>query len=167
MWLGWKWIGTRADLEGKEEENPLIFIPEIAWPDAVAPPQNKRESVRVLSRFGHVWLCDPMDCGQPGSSVHRILQARILEWVAMLAFGGSSHPHLLRLLHRRWILYLWATGKPLVRQVLMFIQTTCGSCSPPGPSSLGLLWGQSLPLRPAQVMLMHHSRQSKPQHCKM
>ena len=28
-------------------------------------------------------LCDPMDCSQPGSSVHGILQARILEWVAI------------------------------------------------------------------------------------
>ena len=28
-------------------------------------------------------LCDPMDCNLPGSSVHGILQARILEWVAM------------------------------------------------------------------------------------
>ena len=28
-------------------------------------------------------LCDPVDCGRPGSSVHGILQARILEWVAM------------------------------------------------------------------------------------
>ena len=28
-------------------------------------------------------LCDPMTCSPPGSSVHGILQARILEWVAM------------------------------------------------------------------------------------
>ena len=28
-------------------------------------------------------LCDPVDCSLPGSSVHRILQARILEWVAL------------------------------------------------------------------------------------
>ena len=28
-------------------------------------------------------LCDPMDCSQPGSSVHGILQARVLEWVAI------------------------------------------------------------------------------------
>ena len=28
-------------------------------------------------------LCNPMDCSPPGSSVHEILQARILEWVAM------------------------------------------------------------------------------------
>ena len=27
--------------------------------------------------------CDPMDCSPPGSSVHEILQARILEWVAI------------------------------------------------------------------------------------
>ena len=27
-------------------------------------------------------LCDPLDSSQPGSSVHRILQARVLEWVA-------------------------------------------------------------------------------------
>ena len=28
-------------------------------------------------------LCDPMDCSPPGSSVHGILQARTLEWVAI------------------------------------------------------------------------------------
>ena len=28
-------------------------------------------------------LCDPMECSPPGSSVHGILQARILEWVAI------------------------------------------------------------------------------------
>ena len=37
-------------------------------------------------------LCDPMDCSQPGSSVHGILQARILEWVAMPCSRGSSRP---------------------------------------------------------------------------
>ena len=36
-------------------------------------------------------LCDPMDCSPPGSSVHGILQARILEWVAMSSSRGSSH----------------------------------------------------------------------------
>ena len=37
-------------------------------------------------------LCDPMDCSLPGSSVHEILQARTLEWVAMLFSRGSSRP---------------------------------------------------------------------------
>ena len=35
-------------------------------------------------------LCNPMDCSQPGSSVHGILQGRILEWVAMSSPRGSS-----------------------------------------------------------------------------
>ena len=37
-------------------------------------------------------LCDPVDCNPPGSSVHGILQARILEWVAMPSSRGSSQP---------------------------------------------------------------------------
>ena len=37
-------------------------------------------------------LCDPMDCSPPGSSVHGILQARILEWVVMPFSRGSSQP---------------------------------------------------------------------------
>ena len=35
-------------------------------------------------------LCDPMDSSLPGSSVHRIFQARVLEWVASSFFRGSS-----------------------------------------------------------------------------
>ena len=49
-------------------------------------------SVGVLSHFGHVWLCSPIDCGPPGSSVHGILQARILEWVATSSSRGFSWP---------------------------------------------------------------------------
>ena len=37
-------------------------------------------------------LWDPMDCSPPGSSVHGILQARILEWVAMSFSRQSSQP---------------------------------------------------------------------------
>ena len=37
-------------------------------------------------------LCNPMDCSPPGSSVHEILQARILEWVAIPFCRGSSQP---------------------------------------------------------------------------
>ena len=37
-------------------------------------------------------LCDPMGCSWPGSPVHGILQARILEWVAMSSSRGSSQP---------------------------------------------------------------------------
>ena len=34
-------------------------------------------------------LCNPMDCNSPGSSVHMIFLARILEWVAISSFRGS------------------------------------------------------------------------------
>ena len=37
-------------------------------------------------------LCDPTNCNPPGSSVHEILQARILEWIAIPFSKGSSRP---------------------------------------------------------------------------
>ena len=37
-------------------------------------------------------ICDPMDCSPPGSHVHGILQARILEWVGMPSSRWSSQP---------------------------------------------------------------------------
>ena len=46
--------------------------------------------MRAKSLQSCLTLCDPMDCSPPGSSVHRILQARILEWVAMPSSRGSS-----------------------------------------------------------------------------
>ena len=36
--------------------------------------------------------CDPMDCSLPGSSIHGIFQARILEWVAFPSPGDLSDP---------------------------------------------------------------------------
>ena len=47
--------------------------------------------VVVLVTQSRSSLCDPMDCSLPGSSVHGILQARILEWVDMIS-RGSSRP---------------------------------------------------------------------------
>ena len=50
-------------------------------------------TVCMLSCFSSVWLLwDPMDCSLPGSSVHGILQTRILEWVAISSSRGSSPP---------------------------------------------------------------------------
>ena len=48
-------------------------------------------------------LCDPMDCSLPGSSIHGIFQARVLEWVAisfsskyyMVFYKGPEHPQIL------------------------------------------------------------------------
>ena len=63
-------------------------------------------------------LCDPMDCSPPGSSVHGILQARILEWVAISFSRGSSwlRDQIRVSCISRQMLYYWATweapGKP-------------------------------------------------------
>ena len=48
--------------------------------------------VVVLAAQSCLTLCDPMDCGLPGSSVHDILQARILEWIAIPFSRGSFRP---------------------------------------------------------------------------
>ena len=43
----------------------------------------RKMEVKVLLAQSCLTLCDPMDCNPPGSSVHGLLQARILEWVAI------------------------------------------------------------------------------------
>ena len=63
-----------------------------------------RKKVKVLVTQSCPTLCDSMDCSLPVSTVHGILQARILEWVAMPSSRGSPRPrdqtrHCLYLLH--------------------------------------------------------------------
>ena len=53
---------------------------------------NTHMKVKVLVTQSCLTLCDLMDCSPPGSSVHGILQARILEWVAVSSSRGSSRP---------------------------------------------------------------------------
>ena len=53
----------------------------------------------VMSTF-----CNPMDCSPPGSSVREILQARLLEWVAIFFSRGSSRP-------RDWIWVFCIAGR--------------------------------------------------------
>ena len=68
--------------------------------------------VEVAESLSCVQLfCHPVDCSQPSSSVHGILQARILEWIAIPSSGGSSKglnlPSLMSDLHGRQVLYHW------------------------------------------------------------
>ena len=52
--------------------------------DAFLHPINKeKRKVKVLPAQSCPTLCDPMNCSPPGSSVQGILQARIMEWVAI------------------------------------------------------------------------------------
>ena len=85
------------------------------------------------SSLSRVWLCDPTDCSPPGSFVCGILQARLLEWIAILCSRGSSPPR-----DRSWVsliagrfFTLWATGKTGVNWPLV-----------PVLGSLILWWGR-------------------------
>ena len=49
-------------------------------------------------------LCDPIDCCLPGSSIHGIFQARVLEWVAISFSTGSSWP-------KDWTLVSYIPGR--------------------------------------------------------
>ena len=71
-------------------------------------------------------LCSPVDCSQLSSSVHGILQARILEWVAMPTSRGltqRSNPCLQCLLHCRQILY------PVSHLGRLMMSRNCVFCS--------------------------------------
>ena len=70
--------------------------------------------MKVLLFLSRLTFCDPMDCSLPDSSVHRILQARILEWVAISFSRGFSQPRDQTQVScgsyiGRHILYHWAT----------------------------------------------------------
>ena len=69
-------------------------------------------------------LCDPMDCSPPGSSVHGILQARILEWVAMLFFRGAT----------------WPRDRTHLSYVYLHRQASSLPLSPPGKPFILLTW---------------------------
>ena len=58
--------------------------------------------MQVLVTQSYPTLCDPMDCSPPGSFVHGILQARILEWDAIPFSRGSSQPRDCNLILLPW-----------------------------------------------------------------
>ena len=62
------------------------------WPSALDTGFSKVMEYMCLVTQSCLTLCDPLDCSPPGSSVHGILQARILELVAVSSSKGSSQP---------------------------------------------------------------------------
>ena len=91
---------------------------------------NRREpsyTVVCLIAQSCLTLCDPMDCSPPGSSVHGILQVRILEWVARLSPRGifpMQRPNS-GLPHCRWILYQQShQGSPRKLEWVAFSRTS-------------------------------------------
>ena len=127
---GWfRWISARHQSWGKGVLKALgrrwirvigcrrtshSFLWTQGW--AFGSTQNRKNSVLVCVLVTQLCLTlwEPMDWDLPGSSVHGILQARILEWVAISFSRRSSWPRdrtHLGLLHCRQILYHLATRK--------------------------------------------------------
>ena len=65
----------------------------LGWQNSGIWSKNKVKWVSEVSQSCPT-LCDPMDCSLPGSSLHGILQARVLEWVAIAFSRGSSRPRI-------------------------------------------------------------------------
>ena len=109
-----QWLHTRLN------QTYLLVLESLveAWvghglPQGQGLSWKEKVKVKLLSR---VQLCDPMDtCSLPGSSVHGIFQAGILEWVAISFSRGSSQPRdrtqVSHIAGRRF--NLWATREAL------------------------------------------------------
>ena len=85
-------------------------------------------------------VCNPMDCSPPGSSVHGILQTRILEWVAIPFSRGCSWLRsrtLFSCIVGRFFT-IWALGKPWIRIIRYtnYPSTVLG----PGNKNLKVFW---------------------------
>ena len=89
------------------QTNPINLVWPPEWEDVSVVPTdpNKSSKCKTHPNFTSLWkycesvivqsypaLSNPMDNSSPGSSVHGIIQARILEWVAIPFTRGSSWP---------------------------------------------------------------------------
>ena len=110
MWPGmntqWKanensqlWFSKPVRLHASTSILSLVRSASLCLPLSSAEPGDPDPSLCLLChwRWKEVTqscptLCDPIDCSLPDSSVHGILQARVLEWVAIAFFRGSSWP---------------------------------------------------------------------------
>ena len=81
------WVGMSGDRRGPE--GPLQCWGPPAVSASVSPMRYLRRCCYCLVTKSCVTLCDPVICSPPGSSVHGILQATILEWAAISFFRGS------------------------------------------------------------------------------
>ena len=111
---------------------PLIFpssrvfsnesVLHIRWPKywsfslSISPSNDKGSYWRIFrwikSVLSCVWLCDPKDHSPPGSSVHGISQARILEWIAISSSRGSSWSR-----DQTWVSWVSCIGRQVLYQL--------------------------------------------------
>ena len=108
LWVSW-WLSGKESACWCRRCELDPFVKKISWrrkwqPTPVFLPgkSHRQRSLVGYSPWGCesesevaqscLTLYDPMDCSLPGSSVHGILQARVLEWVAISFSRGSSWP---------------------------------------------------------------------------
>ena len=116
IWMVSRWLSRRGGLEGKG-------LRKHSCPGYMPTPL-----AHVHAR-SYPTLCNSMDCSPPGSSVHGILQARILQQVAVSFSRGSSWPRdrISISCIGRWILYHRATREgPPMSPNLSKIVSSCG-----------------------------------------
>ena len=93
------WDGWMASLDGcKSEWTPGVGDGQgglecfDSWGRKESDTTERLNWTELKSLQSCLTLCDSMDCSLPGFSVHGLLQARILEWVAVPSSRGSSQP---------------------------------------------------------------------------
>ena len=94
---------AHRDTDGEVLGSPTAFclLPLQPKPQARGGDSECGLKVKVLVAQSCPTLCDPMDCSPQGFSVYGILQAGILEWVAIPSSRGSSQSRDQTLLHCR------------------------------------------------------------------
>ena len=97
----------------------MVPVSRVRLASGVEPGWHRRKG-KVKSEVAQscLTLCDPMDCSLPGSSVHGIFQATVLEWIAISFSRGSSQPRdwtqVTHIVDRRFT--IWATREVLIRR---------------------------------------------------
>ena len=121
-WVNIEWNHLRAILKNIFESESHSVVSDSLPPHGLYSDSEVAQSCLTL--------CDPMDSSQPGSSIHEIFQARILEWGAISFSRGSSWPR-----DRTWVscivgrhFTIWATREPK-RKVMPKNAQTTANCS--------------------------------------
>ena len=102
--------------------------------------------LKVLVTQSCLTVCDPGDCSPPGSSVHGIFQAKILEWVAIPFSMGSSQPRdqtVLSYTASRFFT-IWATREALYPPTAKSLQSCPTLCNPKDYTVHGILQARIL-----------------------
>ena len=135
-------VGWQHRLNGQEfEQAPGVGEDREAWGAAIHGGTKSQTRLSNWADSNYAWLFwDPMDHSPPGSSVHGVSQAKLLEWVAVPFSRRSSQPrgwtHISCIsCPGGWILYHWATRLEFIKRrvcclCLQILQLTYHSPTP-------------------------------------